>query len=152
LYHARNKRLYVAAIAVNIPYDRRTKRIIFWESEKKNRFYVGIDLFIHLPDTPFELKIGGGTQAAEDIGDVVFFTEIGGQSFVGCDANLGIRGKDFFKPFQALFEREQVFFFGIDPNGHRNVIEQAEAAQHHGLVSFGYWIEGAGEDGRFVHD
>lgn len=66
-YLFRNELADITAIAENIPDNGGAEGSIFGCAQKKYGFNDRGNGFVHQPDGPFKLKIGGGPQPAQDV-------------------------------------------------------------------------------------
>jgi hypothetical protein len=99
----------------------------------------------------FVVEIGSVAQAADEKFGADVHTIVSGEVFKIVNPHFRLVFENLAQPFHALFEAEQVFFLGIDPDSHYDLIEQGQCAAHDFYMAGGDGVERPGKDSDFFH-
>lgn len=126
----RNKGCGVGASDDNFPYDGAADVRKLRLGNQKHGFDPVADDMVELGNGFFIIEIGGIAQAAQEVAGADTLTVMRRQVLKGIDADLRVFGKNLPQPFHALFQREQVFFGGIDTHCDNNFVEEGQGAPY----------------------
>ena len=77
--------------------------------------------------------------------------EVGGEAVVGDGAHAGLVAEEVFDEPDAAGGAQEAFFLDVVAYSYDDMVEQGESAPDDVFVAGGEGIEGAGENGFFLH-
>lgn len=148
-YLLRNKRARVRPTHDDFADDSAADVRKFGLRNQENRLDAVADDVIELGNGFFVVEIGGIAEAAQEVARADAFAVIGGEVFKIVNFHAGVFGENLAQPFEALVEREKVFFDGIDADGDDDFVEQRQGTFHQINVAEGDGVKRAGKDCDF---
>ena len=78
--------------------------------------------------------------------------KIGGETFVGFDADAGFVAEDILNQANPIVRGEETLFLDVVPHADEDVVEEPQGAAHDIFMSGGEGVERTGKEGFFFHN
>jgi len=118
---------------------------VFGQRQEKNRVNFRLQKAVGSGDGAFVLKVGGRTEATQNVEGIVFDTKICREIAVRLHLHPTLAAHHVADEFETAFHRHKTFLLHVDADGYYYLVKNLQPPLNQGLMPRRKRVEGAGE-------